>query len=273
MGDDSEELGLDSGGARPLLEVATEDAVAHEDEAWRLPDLGERLDEPGEILLRRQAPHVEHGAGAVGGPGRRGRGEALRVHAVGKVGETRPGGVPGEQGLHLVGGDNDAGGAGKRHALEPAVEARLEPRAGETRDLAVVIPVGDDEGDAVERPRHQGRDHPRKLLDAERLALAELAAVEEGQEKGVGAGGPGAAAGKEPHLVEEQRIAGEVAQRLLEVAEVVDAVVGLAVVAEIVVEQPLVLARAPEVGEPAPEGGQDADRPERGRTAHDRVLP
>ena len=122
-----------------------------------------------------------------------------------------------------------------------------------------MIPVGDDEGNTVERPRQQRRDDPRKLLDAERLALAELAAVQEGQEEGVGAGGPRSAAGKDRDLVEEQRIAGEVAQRFLEVAEVVDAVVGLAVVAEIVVEQPLVLARAPEIREPAPEGRQDAD--------------
>ncbi len=131
-----------------------------------------------------------------------------------------------------------------------------------------MIPVGDDEGDAVERTRDESRDDPGKLLDAERLALAELAAVQEGQEESVGAGGPGSAAGKHRDLVEEQRVAGEVAQRLPQVAEVVDAVIGLAVVAEIVVKQPLVLPGAPEIGEPAPEGGQDADRPERTPPAH-----
>src|SRR5205814_4907743 len=57
-------------------------------------------------------------------------------------------------------------------------------------------------------------------------------------------------------------IPGEVGERFPKVAHVVDAVVALAVVSQIVVEQPLVLAGAPEIREPAAEGRQDADRAE-----------
>src|SRR5207247_3710704 len=73
--------------------------------------------------------------------------------------------------------------------------------------------------------------------------------------------GPRPALGQQHDLVEEERIAREIGKRFAKVAEVVHAVVALAVMAEVVVQQPLVLARALEIREPATEGGQDADGP------------
>src|SRR5207249_7487654 len=99
------------------------------------------------------------------------------------------------------------------------------------------------------------------LLDPERLALAKLATVDERHEQGVRAGGPWPTPGQQHDLVEEERIAREIGERFSKVTEVVHAVIALAVVAEVVVQQPLVLARALEIREPATEGGQDADGP------------
>src|SRR5207244_2496009 len=248
---------------RLSLQLAAQAAGAQEDELerWRT-DQSQRLDEPGQVLLLLEAAHVQYGALPRGGPGFLPWREAVRIHTVGEVGEPRLARVGGQQGLHLARRHDHTRRPGEGRALEPVVEPRLEPRPGDPRHLGVVIAVGDDERSSIEPSRDESRHDTGELLDPKRLALAELAAVEEGQEEGVRARGPPSALGQEHDLVEKEWIPGEVGERCPKVAHVVDAVVALAVVSHIVVEQPLVLAGALEIREPAAEGRQDADRAE-----------
>src|SRR5215470_7285181 len=267
MGHDACHLHLHACRTRLLLEVQAPAAITDEDQPWpSVAHEGERFDETDEILLLLEPAHVDYGWPR--GHGARSGCELLRVDAVGKVGEPRPRGMRGKLSLYLVRGDDDAGRPGKGRAFEPAVETWLEAGPRDARDLGVVIAVGNHEGRAEAPARHQRGDHAGKLLDAEGLALAELARVEHGEQQGVEADRPASPAGKEHDLVEELSVGREVGEGLAEVAEVVNAVVGVAVAAQVVIEESLVLARAPKVTQPAAEGGQDADGAQRSRRAH-----
>src|SRR5713101_5671237 len=261
VGYDASEVYRDAPLAREPLEVAAQAAVSQDAERERGHlDPRQRLDQPAQILLPLESPRVEDGV-RPGSRLRRRRREAVRVDAIGEEGESRLGRVGRQEALHLARCHDHAGRPRKGHALEPAVEQRLEPRACDPGHLGVVIAVGDDERNAVEGARDESRHDAGELLDPKRLALAKLATVDERHEQGVRARGPWPRPGQQHDLVEEERIAGKIGEGFAKVAEVVNAVVALAVVTEVVVQQPLVLARTLEIRQPAAEGGQDADGP------------
>ena len=146
-----------------------------------------------------------------------------------------------------------------RQPLEQRIESRLHVGAGDPSHFSVSIPVGDDERRAEESPGAERGDDARELHDAKDVAATKLFSVDEGQEERVRPCRPGATLRQHDDPLAQQRIARELGQRLIEVAEVVDRIVRGRVVAEIVGEKALMLSAAPEVGEAAAERREDTD--------------
>jgi hypothetical protein len=256
--DDATELDLEPRGDRPALENGSPISVADHDQTHGRRQASEPVDEPLEVLLGRQAPDVEHRAAIRGRPRRR-RSERGHVDPIRRV--DHPSGRM--HALHvrleLPGRDDDPGRSRDRHPLEQRIEARLHVRAGDASDLSVSISVGDHEGRPEEPARPESGDHARKLHDAKDLAAPELLAIDERKKERVRSRRPGTALGEHDDSLAQQRIAREVGEVLVEVAEVVHGAVRGGVVAKIVGQEPLVLTTAPQIREAAAERRQDSD--------------